>query len=96
MPVDCCEDVLVIDEFNPDEPGAHQLKYYAPGVGGVRIGWRGVKEEEREVMVLVDLVHLSAEQMANLRRKVLEQEARAYEISDVYGRTAPIEQGSGS
>lgn len=95
VPVDCYEDVLVIDEFNPDEPGAHQLKYYAPGVGGIRIGWRGAKEEEREVMVLVDLVHLSAEQMASVRRKVLEQEARAYELSDVYGRTTPIEQGSG-
>jgi hypothetical protein len=95
VPVDCYEDVLVIDEFNRDEPGAHQLKYYAPGVGGVRVGWRGAKEEEREVMVLIDLVHLSGEQMANVRRKVLEQESRAYELSDVYGRTPPIEQGSG-
>lgn len=96
VPVGCYEDVLVIDEFNRDEPGAHQLKYYAPGVGGVRIGWRGAKEEEREVMVLVDLVRLSAEQIANVRGRVLEQEARGYELSDVYGRTAPIEQGSGS
>ena len=30
VPVDCYTDVLVVDEFNPDEPGAHQLKYYAP------------------------------------------------------------------
>jgi hypothetical protein len=95
VPVDCYSDVLVIDEFSRDEPGAHQLKYYAPGVGGIRVGWRGPKEEEQEVLVLVELEQLSAQQMADVRKKVLEQEARAYELSDVYGRTAPIEQGSG-
>lgn len=52
VPVDCYTDVLVIDEFNRDEPGAHQLKYYALDVGGIRVGWRGAKEEEREVLVL--------------------------------------------
>lgn len=91
VPFDCYSDVLVIDEFNAEEPGAHQLKYYAPGVGGVRVGWRGAREEEREVLVLVDLVRLNAEQMSRVRRKVLEQEKRAYELSEVYGRTTPIE-----
>jgi hypothetical protein len=93
VPVDCYADVLVIDEFNPDEPGAHQLKYYAPGVGGVRVGWRGAEEEEREVMVLVSLEHLNAAQMDEVRRQALAQEARAYRISpDVYGTTDPIDQ----
>src|SRR4029453_6865281 len=36
VPVDCYENVLVTEEFNPDEPDAYQLKYYAPGVGNVR------------------------------------------------------------
>ena len=31
VPLACYADVLVIDEFNPDEPGTHQLKFYAPG-----------------------------------------------------------------
>jgi hypothetical protein len=93
VPVDCYDDVLVIDEFNRDEPGAHQLKYYARGVGGVRVGWRGAKEEEREVMVLVAFRQLDAAAMANVREKVLEQEERAYRISpDVYGQTEPIDQ----
>ena len=52
VPVDCYLGVLVIDEFNPEEPGAHQLKYYAPNTGGVRVGWRGANEDEREVLVL--------------------------------------------
>jgi hypothetical protein len=93
VPVDCYTDVLVVDEFNPDEPGAHQLKYYAPEVGGVRVGWRGAGEEEREVLVLVALEHLSATQMEEVRQTALAQEARAYRISpNVYGTTQPIDQ----
>ena len=93
VPVDCYTDVLVVDEFNPDEPGAHQLKYYAPEVGGVRVGWRGAGEEEREVLVLMSLEHLSATQMEEVRQTVLAQEARAYRISpNVYGTTQPIDQ----
>ena len=48
VPVDCYEDVLVIEEYERDKPGAYQLKYYAPGVGDVRVGWRGPEEEEKE------------------------------------------------
>jgi len=93
VPLDCYNDVVVIDEFNPEEPGAHQLKYFAPGVGGIRVGWRGAKEEEREVLNLVSLEHLSPEEMDELRQTVLEQEARAYRLSpDVYGTTQPIDQ----
>jgi hypothetical protein len=93
VPLDCYSDVLVIDEFNPEDPGAHQLKYYARGIGGVRVGWRGANEEEREVLVLVSLEHLSLSEMDELRRTVLAQEARAYRLSpDVYGTTQPIDQ----
>ena len=95
VPVDCYDDVLVSDEFNRDEPGAHQLKYYARGVGGIRVGWRGAKEEEQEAMVLVALRHLGAAAMAKVREKVLEQEGRAYRIiPDVYGQTERIDQTS--
>ena len=93
VPAGCYSDVVVIDEFNPDEPGKHQLKYYAPGVGGVRTGWRGGKEEEREVLMLNSLEHLSPAEMDELRHAVLAQEARAYHRSpDVYGQTEPIVQ----
>jgi hypothetical protein len=85
-------DVLVTREFSRTEPGAYQLKYYAPGVGNVRVGWGGPMEEEKEVLVLVDLVHLSPEALAKVREKVLEQEMRAYRISkDVYSQTPPSE-----
>ena len=93
VPLECYSGVLVIDEFNPDEPGTHQLKFYARGVGGIRVGWRGANEVEREVLELVSLEHLSPSEMDELRRTVLAQEARAYRLSpDVYGTTEPIDR----
>jgi hypothetical protein len=97
VPVDCYENVLVMEEFERRKPGAFQLKYYAPGVGGVRIGWRGPKEEEKEELALVDLVQLSSEDLADVRQHVLELENRAYRIAkDVYGDTAPVENRAGA
>ena len=93
VPLACYTGVLVIDEFNPDEPGLHQLKFYARGVGGIRVGWRGVNEVEREVLELVSLEHLSPSEMDELRRTVLAQEASGYGLSpDVYGTTEPIDR----
>jgi hypothetical protein len=95
VPAGCYRDVVVIDEFNPDEPGAHQLKYYAPGVGGVGVGWRGENEEEKEELELVDLRHLTPSQLSAVDQKVLEQEKRGFRYSpDVYGQTEPIEQST--
>ena len=37
----CYDGVKVTEESSEDEPGALQHKYYAPGVGGVRVGWVG-------------------------------------------------------
>jgi hypothetical protein len=90
VPTRCYEDALVTEEFERDKPGAYQLKYYAPDVGNVRVGWRGAKEEERETLALVDLVHLDQRALAKIRERVLEQEKRAYKVSkDVYGKTSP-------
>jgi hypothetical protein len=91
-PVECYENVLVTEEFNPDEPGAFQLKYYASGVGNVRVGWRGEKEEEKETLELVELNHLDPEALAQVRREALEMDGRAYErSSEVYRETPPAE-----
>jgi hypothetical protein len=90
----CYDDVLVVDEFNRDEPDAHQLKYYAPGIGGVRVGWAGAKEEEQEVMQLVKVVHLDAAALGTIRSAALALEKHAYEVSkDVYGTTEPMVGG---
>ena len=94
-PVDCYDGVLVNREFSRSEPGAFQLKYYAPGVGNVRVGWGGPNEEEHEVLVLTEVEHLDDAALAEARRKALEQEARAYdESAATYGDTAPAVQRS--
>ncbi len=91
-PAGCYEDVLVIEEFERDKPGAFQLKYYAPEVGRVRVGWRGPKEDEKERLELVDVAQLERSALASVRRQALALEKRAYRVSkDVYGRTPPAE-----
>jgi hypothetical protein len=52
VPVDCYEDVLVMEEFSQEEPDAFQLKYYARDVGNVRVGWRG-EDPSKERLVLI-------------------------------------------
>ena len=90
VPLRCYQDVLVAREFEPDKPESYQLKYYARGVGNVKVGWLGRRDEDREVLVLVKVVRLDQQAMAEARREALRLEARAYQISkDVYGRTPP-------
>jgi hypothetical protein len=86
VPVDCYDDSLVVEEFEPRFPGAFQLKYYARGVGNVRVGWRG-DDEEREVMVLTTFEKLTPEALAKVRARVLAQEDRGL----AYGRLPPAE-----
>jgi hypothetical protein len=90
VPVDCYADVLLVEEFEPSKPGAFQLKFYAPGVGNVRVGWRGPNEDQREVLVLAAIRQLDADAMAEVRAEALAMEARA----SVYGLTQPAEQRS--
>ena len=83
----CFDDVIVIEEFEPSVPDAFQLKYYARGVGNVRVGWEGGNEGEEEEMELVERVELSPEQLAEARTTALELEHRAL----AYARIAPAE-----
>jgi hypothetical protein len=91
VPFGCYSDVLVMDEFNRDSPDAHQLKYYGPGVGIVRIGWAGAAEVEQETLELTDLAHLDAAAMDAARAKARALEAHALVVSpEVYGQTQPL------
>jgi hypothetical protein len=86
VPLRCFDDVLETDEWNPTEHGAHERKFYAAGVGNVRVGPAGGKEQEGLVLQRVE--PLSAGAMVTVRRKVLALDARAYVVSPrVYGRT---------
>ncbi len=89
-PVDCYKNVLVTEEFEPGAPGAFQLKYYAPGVGNVEVGWRGAKEQEKETLDLVGLKQLSPQAVAKVRKEAIALDKRAYKnSSEVYGKTQP-------
>jgi len=91
VPVDCYEDVLVSAESSLGETGAFQLKYYARGVGEVRVGWRGA-DATKEELELVEYMQVSPDALAEIRAEVLELEKHAYEISgDVYAKTSPAE-----
>jgi hypothetical protein len=92
----CYQDVLVTDEWDAADPAARQRKYYARGVGNIRVGWAG-QDEEQEVLALVNLVQLSPQAIAEVRGEVLKLERRAYKRSKhVYGRTPPAEQPPGT
>ena len=88
--VDCYDNVLVIKEFSRTEPGAFQLKYYASGIGNVRVGWGGPNEDEHEMLTLTNIAQLDAAELEEARNAALAQEARGFELSpEVYGRTQP-------
>lgn len=86
----CYQGVLITDEYSEDEPGAHQLKYYAAGIGNVRVGFYG-NDPTKETLELVGIQRLSKAALADARAEALKLEKRAYQYSkDVYGRTTPM------
>ncbi len=88
VPAGCYEDVLVIAEFSKEEgPDAQQVKYYAPNVGPVRIGWRGKREKTQETLDLIQVIQLGPEALAKISAEAMELEKRAA----MYGHTQPAE-----
>jgi hypothetical protein len=91
VPANCYDNVLVITEWSPLEPGSgQQLKYHAPGVGIVQVGAEG--DPEGETLALVEVVQPSPQVLAEARNEALQLEERAYQVSDVYRSTPPIGQ----
>lgn len=89
VPVRCYHHVLITDEWAPLEPeGGHQLKYYAPGVGNIKID--AVGGETPEVLQLTHRTKLNTSDMTAIRKQALAQDNRGYQVSPkVYGRTPP-------
>jgi len=85
-------DVLVIKETSIEEEAADaaQLKYYAAGVGNIKVGWMGTGEKTKEILDLTKVEQFDAQELAVVRAKALALEKSAYRRSkNVYGRTAP-------
>ena len=93
VPVRCYTNVLITREFNPGETGS-QLKYFALGVGNIRVGWLG-KDPDKEVLALTKLAHLSGAALAQARAAALKLDKRAYTTRPgVYGKTPPAVKAS--
>jgi hypothetical protein len=89
VPVGCYDSVLITEEWSPLQPesGRHR-KYYAPGVGNVRVG--AVGDPEAEELVLVKVNSLSPADLAKARAEALKLEQHAYQVSPkLYGHTPP-------
>lgn len=87
----CYKNIVVIDETSKQEPDAHQYKYYAPGVGLIKVGWAG-DDESQETLELVKIVELSPDELAKVHAEALKLEESAYKNSkDVYGQTPHAE-----
>jgi hypothetical protein len=84
------ENVLAIAETSETETDAQQLKYYAPGIGNVRVGWKGKGEKTKETLELVRIERLNPDEMTKIRAKALKLEQSAYKNSkNVYAHTPP-------
>jgi len=87
----CYKNILIVKETSATEVGAFQLKYYAPGVGNIKVDWTGT-DKTQETLELIEYNQLSPDQLAEVRMKALELEKSAYEKSkDVYVNTEPME-----
>jgi hypothetical protein len=91
VPVKCYTNVLVTDEFGPLDPASgHQRKFYAPGVGTIRVGAAGGVDPE--TLKLTRAAMLCGQDFALVRTAAQRQDRRAYRIAPrVYGRTLPAE-----
>jgi hypothetical protein len=87
VPIGCYDNVLITDERSPLEPeSGHQRKYYAAGVGNVRVG--AVDDPEDETLVLIQVSQLSPGDLAKVRQEALKLEKTAYKVSGLYRQTA--------
>jgi hypothetical protein len=87
--IGCFDHVLQTDESSPLEPDSgHQVKYYARGIGNLRV--EAVGGADQETLVLAKVEHLNAKTLAAETAGALALDARAYSVAaDVYGKTAP-------
>ena len=87
----CYRQVLVVDETSPNDPASgHQIKYYSPRTGLVRVGARG--GDTREFLALAVARHLDGAAMAKARAAALAMDRRAYQVTKVYRVTGPAQR----
>ena len=95
VPSGCFRHVLLVRETSPNDPASgHQLKYYAPGTGLVRVAARG--GDSQEFLTLTAVRHLSSSAAADERSAALAMDHRAYRVAGrIYRVTSPATIGAG-
>jgi hypothetical protein len=89
VPAGCYKDVIVIEEWTPEEPGAKQLKYHAPGIGTIRVGFES--GAQRESLALERVEQLDAGDLAQVHKQVQAIDKRGYQVKpNLYGRTPRV------
>ena len=90
----CYNSIVVVDETSPNDPtSGHQIKYYAPGTGLVKVGANG--GDSREYLQLTAVRHLSTAGLAKWRAEALAMDKRAYRVAaKVYRMTPPARQAA--
>jgi hypothetical protein len=85
----CYNSVVVVDETSPnDRASGHQVKYYAPGAGLVKVGAHG--GDSQEFLELTSVKHLDTAGLAKWRAEALAMDKRAYKVAArVYRATPP-------
>jgi peptidase YpeB-like protein len=83
LPLGTFKDVMVVEEWSAPErlKEAIQLKYYAPGVGYIQVGFEG-NDPVKEVLNLVEHSQLAGKEMDAARAEALLVEERSF----FYGR----------
>jgi hypothetical protein len=96
VPIGSFDDVLVIEESDAEEPESRQLKFYARGVGNIRVGYDGDMVNQ-ELLELTKVIKLDEQRLADAREEALNLDARARERSkEVYVHSGPLERTDGS
>ncbi|MDH3295567.1 MAG: hypothetical protein OER95_14705 [Acidimicrobiia bacterium] len=89
--MDCFASSITIAESSLEEEDIFQLKMYAPGVGNIKVDFRG-DDETQEQLEVVDHGSISDSDLAEFNALAKALEASAYDVSaDVYGETTPME-----
>jgi hypothetical protein len=90
VPVGCFEGAVRTAETSPLDPqGGSQIKFYAAGVGVVRV--EAVNDPEGETLLLVQRNALGPQAMADVRAEALRLDRHASEINELYRQTSPAE-----
>ena len=90
----CYKQVLVVDETSPNDPtSGHQIKYYSPPTGLIRVGARG--GDSQEFLTLTSVRHLGQAEMATIRTEVMAMDQRAYQIKVYRIDASPCSPGRG-